>query len=667
MKSYIFLIITFFTLLLPSPIRAEKTIEFQPDSIPSIFAELKEYRYQRAAYLSRWNEIKKKIDNQIGNRDIDLYYLYQDRNYFHYYQGDVDSVKKYTPIIKDICQRLNYEKGYYRNWYYLCMSIIFSQNDQKEIEEVNKMYNEANSKKSKIGLAFSLNVLGDFYGTEGDYEKAKPYIEQAMQLFEELKYWSEYSTLTANYITILEFMKQLPEAKQTFYHLDSLANAFSDGKPLMKPVTIAMIKDMAANVFTSLQDTSTLKKYMKEIDDLYKEYPNTPRMYLYNTKEKYATIKNDMSTVIAYQDSGAHYYKSVHDMVNLKRMYHNMAFNLYEIGKYKEAFDVMNTYATLGDSLVKADTRQQLNELSTRYNMNKLELEAQKSSLKARNIQFIYACVLIFVLLCTLVIGVKFYLHKLKVNRILQKQTDELKQANERVQQAQIIKTAFIQNMNHEIRTPLNSIVGFSECLSQIQMSPEEIKEISGTIKKNSDNLLKIISDILYIANLDSESETLQCEDISVDACCRTIIHEMSEHTQPGVKLFYTPGNTNLIFYSNEYVIHQIISNLLHNALKFTMNGEVELKYEVDEKEEKLYFYVRDTGPGVSSELKEKIFERFYKVDSFVPGAGLGLALCRILAERIGARIYLDDNYHPGCLFVVEHPLRQSAPERNEE
>lgn len=667
MKSYIFLIITFFTLLLPSPIRAEKTIEFQPDSIPSIFAELKEYRYQRAAYLSRWNEIKKKIDNKTGNRDIDLYYLYQDRNYFHYYQGDVDSVKKYTPIIKDICQRLNYEKGYYRNWYYLCMSIIFSQNDKEGMEEMNKMYNEAHSKKSKIGLASSLNVMGDFYGTEKDYEKAKPYIEQAMQAFEELKYWDEYSTLTVNYITILGHMEQHSEAEQTFHHLDSLANVSNHGKPLMGPTITAMIKDIAADIFTEPQDTSILRKYMEELEELYQKHPGIPRMYLYNTKEKYATLKNDILTAITYQDSCSHYYESRHDMVNLKRLYHNMARKLYNIGKYKEAYERLTTYTDLSDSLVMTDTRQQLNELSTRYNMNKLELEAQKASLKARNIQFIYACVLIFVLLCTLVIGVKFYLHKLKVNRILQKQTDELKQANERVQQAQIIKTAFIQNMNHEIRTPLNSIVGFSECLSQIQMSPEEIKEISGTIKKNSDNLLKIISDILYIANLDSESETLQCEDISVDACCRTIIHEMSEHTQPGVKLFYTPGNTNLIFSSNEYVIHQIISNLLHNALKFTTNGEVELKYEVDEKEEKLYFYVRDTGPGVSSELKEKIFERFYKVDSFIPGAGLGLALCRILAERIGARIYLDDNYHPGCLFVVEHPLRQSAPERNEE
>lgn len=632
-------------------------MEFHPDSIPAIFKQLKEYYHQPSLYLSRWNEIKKSIDSKTENRDIDLYYLYQEWNFYHYYQGNVDTVKKYTPIIKDICQHLNYEKGYYKNWYYLCMSIIFSQKDKEGTEEINRMYNEAHSNKSKIGLAFSLNAMGDFYGTEKDYEKAKPHIEQAMRAFEELKYWNEYSTLAANYITILRHMEQYSEAKQTFYHLDSLANVSNHGKPLMGSTITAMIKDIAADIFTSPQDTTILKKYMEELEELYRKHPSIPRMYLYNTKEKYATLKNDILTVIAYQDSCSRYYKSKHNMVNLKRIYHNMARNLQNIGKYKEAYEKLTAYTNLSDSLAMTDSRQQLNELSTRYNMNRLELEAKNISLQARNVQFIHACILILVLLSTLIIGVKFYLHKLKVNRILQKQTDELKQANDRAQRAQTMKTAFIQNMNHEIRTPLNSIVGFSECLAQIPMSPEETKEISATIKKSSDNLLKIISDMISIANFDSENETVSYTDISIDTFCHSIIHEMSEYTQAGVKLFYIPGEKDIILSSNEHIVHQICSNLLHNALKFTTSGEVELKCEADSQKKKLYFYVRDTGPGVNSQLKEKIFERFYKVDSFVPGAGLGLALCRVLAERIGAQVYLDDNYHTGCLFVFEHPL----------
>ena len=132
----------------------------------------------------------------------------------------------------------------------------------------------------------------------------------------------------------------------------------------------------------------------------------------------------------------------------------------------------------------------------------------------------------------------------------------------------------------------------------------------------------------------------------------------MKEYIQPKVKFYYTPCQTDYILSSNEDIVHQILINLLHNALKFTSSGEVELSYEVDNKNNKLHFHVRDTGIGVKSELKEKIFSRFYKVDSFVPGAGLGLSLCRILAERIEARVYLDDTYQNGCLFTFEHPLK---------
>lgn len=104
--------------------------------------------------------------------------------------------------------------------------------------------------------------------------------------------------------------------------------------------------------------------------------------------------------------------------------------------------------------------------------------------MKARNIQFLYACALIVVLITTLIIGIQFYRHKLKNNRLLRKQAQELQQANEKAQQAQIMKTAFIQNMNHEVRTPLNAIVGFSECLAEIPLSKAETKEISATIKR---------------------------------------------------------------------------------------------------------------------------------------------------------------------------------------
>lgn len=279
-------------------------------------------------------------------------------------------------------------------------------------------------------------------------------------------------------------------------------------------------------------------------------------------------------------------------------------------------------------------------------------------SLKARNIQFFYTCTLVLVLVLTLVISVKFYLHKLKNNRLLQQQANDLRHANDKAEQAKLMKIAFIQNMNHEVRTPLNAIVGFSECLADIPMNQKEAKEISYTIKKNSDKLLKIISDMLSIANIDSGDDTLTQQSISLNELCSNLIQEVQESLQPKVNLLYSPCNTDYTLISSKHNVHQILYTLLHNALKFTSQGEVELSSFVNKNGNELNFYVRDTGPGIQSEFRDKIFERFYKVDSFVPGAGLGLSLCRILAESIGARVYLDDNYQKGCLFVFTHPLK---------
>lgn len=659
MRNGLYLIVILCTFLLSTQTKAQKEVKFNKDSIPPAFSKLKTYYNQPEVYLSHWEKIKKDIDNKKGDKTTDLFYLYKDRNSFHYKHGDIDSMKKYTPIIKDLSLRLHNEAEYYRNWSLLCANIIYSNASEDDMKELDKMYNDALDRKSEVGLAFSLNEIANFYGANKNYAKALPYITQAMQLFEKLKFWDEYTPLCANYMVILMSMDKKQEAQNVFYHLDSLADVSLNTSTInMDTARILMIKDMASVVFTEPQDTIVLRKYLTEMENLYRKSPHVSRIYLYSTKKEYATLKGDFDILLAYLDSCAEYYQNSHNMTNLKRMYNNKASALHQSHRYDEAYLMLRKYISLSDSLYKNDTQKQLNELSTRYNLNKLELEARGLSLKARNIQFFYACTLIVVLVAALIIGIKFYRHKLKNNRLLKKQAQELQQANEKAQQAQLMKTAFIQNMNHEVRTPLNAIVGFSECLAEIPMSQEETREISATIKKNSDNLLKIISDMISIANIDSGDQRLTYQEIPVNELANKLLQEMKEYIQPKVKFYYTPCQTDYILSSNEDIVHQILINLLHNALKFTSSGEVELSYEVDNKNNKLYFHVRDTGIGVKSELKEKIFSRFYKVDSFIPGAGLGLSLCRILAERIKARVYLDDTYHDGCLFTFEHPLK---------
>lgn len=662
MKGYVALIAIFFTFLFTLQIEAKEQMKFDPDSVPPAFSELRAQIYNPDEYLPLWYKKQREIEAKEGDRTIDLYYLYRERTLFHFENYQLDSLKKYTPIFKDLCLKVGDEYQFYRSWDLLCDLMLFSNLDLESIAEHQKMQDDASERKSEIGLAFSTVRIGTNYATRREYDKAKPYFKQPLTVFEKSKCWNDYIISASNYIIVLLHTGQKEEALSTYLHLDSLANAFIAGNNIEKNARrIITIKEMASEVYADLykelKDTLFLKQNLKELEKFYRKAPNVSRIHLYNSKIHYATVTNNLPDLITYQDSAALYYMKGHNKVALSDVYLDMAKNLFKLQKYKDAYLTLHKHVDLSDSIYKKDFQEQLTEMSTRYNVNKLELDAQKAHMEARNTQYYYACALIVILTIALLISLKFYLHKLKSNHMLEKQAQELIQANERVQKAQLVKTAFIQNMNHEIRTPLNAIVGFSECLASIPMGQEEIQEMSFLIKKNSDNLLKLISDTIAIANIDSDESALNYQDISLDELCSGLIHEMEPNAPQGVKLFYTPGNTDYIFTSDRNIVSQILNNLLHNALKFTQHGEVELSYEIGNDKKELHLFVRDTGPGVSSELKEQIFERFYKVDSFIQGAGLGLSLCRILAERLNAHVYLDDSYHEGCLFVLAHPL----------
>lgn len=660
MKGTLYAIITLLAgLLFTQQIKSQDFVEFRSDSTPPYYKELKNLEPNASSYLSRWNDLKRKADGKRGDKTVDYYYLYRTLTNFFYVRNNIDSLKKYTPIFKELCLKLNDEYYFYRSWDLLCESMLFSNNLKEEVAEHQRMYEDALKRKSNIGMAYSTSRIGMGYATRSEYAKAEPYLRQSLELFGKIKRWNEYITMSSNYIIILRNLKKEEEALHTFQRLDSLADSFLASDDITPHAArILMIKDMASEIYQQPKDTVILKKYLKEIEEVHRKVPNLTPIYRYHFKEEYAKLRNNLDEIIAYQDSSAQHYLKKKNMINLSRTYKDMAKNLYKKQKFEKAYLLLNKYISLNDSIHREEFQEQLSELSARYNINKLELEAQKASMRARNIQYYYACALIGILLITLIVGIKFYLHKLRSNRLLQQQADELLQANERAQQAQLMKTAFIQNMNHEVRTPLNAIVGFSECLTQMQLSPEDTQEICSTIKENSDKLLKIIGDMITIANIDSGDNPLNYQPLSLDKCCRKIIDEMQDGIKSDIKLYYTPQSDDLSVVTDESIVHQVLTNLLHNAIKFTGQGEIELSYRIDEKRKKLFLLVRDTGPGIDESLKEKIFERFYKVDSFVPGSGLGLSLCRVLAERLSGEVYLDCSYKQGSLFVFVQPLR---------
>lgn len=235
----------------------------------------------------------------------------------------------------------------------------------------------------------------------------------------------------------------------------------------------------------------------------------------------------------------------------------------------------------------------------------------------------------------------------------------ELLAAKDRAEESDRLKSAFLANMSHEIRTPLNAIVGFSNVLVTGDCAPEEQKEFVEVIQTNSDLLLRLINDILDISRLETGKLKFAYEDCEVVGLGQRIMATTSYSKKEGVEYVYQPFTDSFIIETDVQRLQQILINLLSNANKFTLEGQITLGFELDPSKEFLIFSVTDTGCGIPLEKQQKVFERFEKLDEYVQGTGLGLAICKITVAILGGEIWVDKDYTQGARFMFSHPVRR--------
>ncbi len=232
---------------------------------------------------------------------------------------------------------------------------------------------------------------------------------------------------------------------------------------------------------------------------------------------------------------------------------------------------------------------------------------------------------------------------------------EELTLARDKALQSDRLKTAFLANMSHEIRTPLNAIVGFSDLLRDTSdFSPEDIANFIYTINRNCGLLLALINDILDLSRIESGTMDFQFANHSIPLLLKEVYASQTLNMPPGVKLVLDmPAHKKYIMTDNVR-LQQVINNLINNAAKFTITGSITFGYR--EEEDAITLYVEDTGMGISDEGIQHIFERFYKVDNFTQGAGLGLSICMTIVERLNGTIGVTSTEGKGTCFTVRLP-----------
>ncbi len=248
----------------------------------------------------------------------------------------------------------------------------------------------------------------------------------------------------------------------------------------------------------------------------------------------------------------------------------------------------------------------------------------------------------------------------------------QIRQAKEKAEESDRLKTSFLANMSHEIRTPLNAIVGLSSLLVDTEISLQERKSFGNIINENSQVLLKLIDDIIDISKIEAGQIKISESKCNInqllDEIVETFKAQIKTDKKKSLSLYLNKGlqNEKATIITDPHRLRQIVVNLVGNSCKFTEEGSIEFGYAV-QMEGELQFYVRDTGIGIPKDKIDLIFNRFRQAQDESTrshgGTGLGLTISKSLVELLGGKIWVESKPGQGTTFFFTIPHKPADTE----
>ncbi len=247
------------------------------------------------------------------------------------------------------------------------------------------------------------------------------------------------------------------------------------------------------------------------------------------------------------------------------------------------------------------------------------------------------------------VTGILFYL-------LLKKHLEKLRKAEFEAKESDRLKTAFLQNISHEIRTPMNGIIGFTNLLETEDLPENKKKEYLQVIARSSNQLLAIVNDVLDISLIETGNIKVNNDSSNINLLMDELFHSFQPIVKKDIRFFLEKelNDSSAFIFTDIVKLRQIIYNLLSNAVKFTDEGFIKFGYTL--KNNKIEFFVEDSGIGITPSLQSKIFERFSKAEKqnfkLYEGVGLGLAICKGNADLLEGEISVESKENKGSKFT---------------
>ena len=572
-----------------------------------------------------------------------------------------DTVAKYTELFEKIAtkEELKCLLPFYRMRTFdsRCYS---GERDEAVKEEISSQNSKIKAKEDIYNQVASAYNMGTSFYMSDQFKKAIPYLDKAMQLAESLPEKDKY--IYKKFITwrVCFTYAQAGKSKEAVKIMEQLINMVeykykTDYQKQRPFYNIDLYLLQYYSFMISSLPVLTLeqeKSYWRRIQEIGKSLTNDLDKYNYylcaNNYYSNNRTERDFLKAIAANDSLIK-FATILAPQNLPGLYNINSMTYEAIKDYQNALKYLKISHQIQDSLNTEATHKQLNELQVKYDMNALNNEKTMLEIKNKKTMLTSLSILLIIVItiCTYL-----YFSWKKEKRMKM----ELKALHLKAQESEKMKQSFINSICHEIRTPLNAIVGFSDLIMNEEIDAEMRKEFPPEIQKNTVLLTSLINSMLEVANLDVSEEKLPCKPIDIKNIC---VHEMKQlKKKEGIEYKLEITEESMIIPSNAQYLTQVIEHLLSNANKFTEKGQITLGYRVNQSKEEISIYVSDTGCGIPQEKHEEVFNRFSKLDTFMPGNGLGLYLCRLITKRLAGEIKIDPAYKEGTRMIVTLPIK---------
>ena len=240
---------------------------------------------------------------------------------------------------------------------------------------------------------------------------------------------------------------------------------------------------------------------------------------------------------------------------------------------------------------------------------------------------------------------------------IANKKLKEYEEKALKAEKASQMKSLFLANMSHEIRTPLNAIEGFSRVIAETDSDEERMKYYQ-IIESNNQRLTSLINEILDLSRVESGEIQIKKEDTDINQMCENIKQLFNFRCPDSVKLEFKKPLMTATMKTDANRLIQVLSNLISNALKHTSMGSITYGFNIIKEMKEVEFFVKDTGSGIPPEFIDNIFNTYASQDAEQQkGYGLGLALCKIIVEKLGGTIRVESTVNIGSTFTFVLPF----------